>query len=101
MKKAGVELELSTDADVILVVQNSIRGGIRYAVQRYAEANKKYTKGFDPSTELPYLMYWDVNNLCGWAMSQKLFTAVLQFFSVFERRNSLYFISCKLQVVSY
>ena len=29
-------------------------------------------KGYDKDKELSYLIYWDVNNLYGWAMSQKL-----------------------------
>ena len=29
-------------------------------------------KGYDKNKEASYLEYWDVNNLCGWAISQKL-----------------------------
>ena len=29
-------------------------------------------KDYDTNKELSYIQYWDVNNLCGWAMSQKL-----------------------------
>ena len=29
-------------------------------------------KDYDKSKESSYLKYWDVNDLCGWAMSQKL-----------------------------
>ena len=28
-------------------------------------------KDYDPSTESSFLMYWNTNNLYGWAMSQK------------------------------
>ena len=29
-------------------------------------------KDYDNNIELSYLTYWNVNNLCGWTMSQKL-----------------------------
>ena len=29
-------------------------------------------KHYDKNKESSYLKYWDVNSLCGWAMSQKL-----------------------------
>ena len=29
-------------------------------------------KAYDENKELPYFQYWDVNNLYGWAMSQKV-----------------------------
>ena len=36
------------------------------------EYNYKYMKGNDENIESPYLKCWEINNLCGWAMTQKL-----------------------------
>ena len=55
------------------MVEKGIRGGICHSIYRYAKANNKYMKDYDKNKELSYIQYWDVNNLCGWAMSQKLF----------------------------
>ena len=72
LKKAGVELELLTDYDMLLMVEEGIRGGICYAVHRYAKANHKYMKNYDKSKESSYIQYLDANNLYGAAMSEKL-----------------------------
>ena len=57
---------------MLLVVEKGIRGGICNAIYQYAKANNKNMKGYDKNKESSYLNYWDVNNLYGWAMSQKL-----------------------------
>ena len=50
---------------MLLMVGKGIR--IRGAI-----TNNKYMKGYDKSKESSDLKYWDINNLYGWAMSQKL-----------------------------
>ena len=57
---------------MLLMVEESIRGGICYAIYHYVKANKKYMKDYDKSKESLYLKYLDVNNLYGWMMSQRL-----------------------------
>ena len=39
---------------------------------RHSVANIKYMKNYDPSKPSKYIMYYDANNLYGWAMMQKL-----------------------------
>ena len=72
LKKAGVELELLTDPNMLLMFKKGISGGITQSIHRYAEANNKYMKNYDKNKESSFLIYLDLNNLYGWAMSQKL-----------------------------
>ena len=57
---------------MFLMVEKRTRGGICQVIHRYAEANSKYMKNYDKNIESSYFVYLDVNNLYGWAMSQKL-----------------------------
>ena len=72
LKKTKVELELLTDYDMLLMVEEGIRGGICHAVQRYANANNKYMKDYDKKKKPSYIQYLDPNNLYGKAMTEKL-----------------------------
>ena len=72
LKKTDVKLELLTDIDMLLMVEKGIRGGICHAIHQYAKAKNKYLRDYDKNKKLSYLKYWDVNNLYGWAMLQKL-----------------------------
>ena len=49
---------------MLLMVEKGIRGGICHVIHICAKPNK--------IIELSYLIYLDINNLYGWAMSQKL-----------------------------
>ena len=54
------------------MVETCTRGGICHSIYGYAKVNNKYLKHYEKNKESSYLQYWDVNNLHGWAMSQKL-----------------------------
>ena len=72
LKKTNIELELLTDYDMLLMVEEGIRGGICYLIHRYAKANNKYVKNYNNTEESSYIQYLDANNLYGWVMSKKL-----------------------------
>jgi len=53
--------------------ESSKRGGIVQAgCQRHAVANNKYMKNYDKNTDSSYIIYMDMNNLYGGAMSQPM-----------------------------
>ena len=72
LKKTNVELELLPDYDMVLMIEEGIKGGICHAIQRYAKANNKYMKDYDRKKKSSYTQYLDANNLYGKAMTEKL-----------------------------
>jgi len=72
LKMTNVELELLTDPDMYLFVEEGLRGGISMISHRHSQANNPYVKGHDPAQDTNYIVYLDANNLYGWAMCQPL-----------------------------
>ena len=72
LKMTGAELKLIDDIDMHLFIEKGMRGGFTYIAKRYCKANNKYVKGYDKNKDSTFIMYWDVNNLYGWAMTQYL-----------------------------
>ena len=72
LKKTNVALELLADYDMLLMVEEGIRGGICHSIHQYAKANNQYMKNYNNNEESSYIQYLDANNLYGWVMSKKL-----------------------------
>ena len=73
-KITGIELDLFEEGqiDMLLMIEKGIKGGISNVFKRYAKANNKYMKNFDPAEKSSFIVYLDANNLYGWAMSKPL-----------------------------
>ena len=58
LKHTEVELDLLTDPDMYLMVENNLRGGIAVISKRHAQANNPYVEeGYDESQPTSYLTY--------------------------------------------
>ena len=72
LKMTKVKLELLTDENMLLMVEEGIRGGICQAIHHYETANNKYMKSYNKNVISAFLEYLDANNLYGWPMCKKL-----------------------------
>lgn len=63
LKKSGAELELLTDYDMHMFIENGMRGGISMASKRHAKANKPYVPGYDDSLPSKHLIYLEAKPL--------------------------------------
>ena len=57
LKKTNEQLELLTDYDLLLMVEEGIRSGICHSIHRYAKANNKYMNNYDKNKESSYIQY--------------------------------------------
>ena len=57
---------------MLMLVEKGIKGGMCYAIQKYAKSNNNSMKNYDANIESSYLLYLYANNVCRWATSQKL-----------------------------
>ena len=83
LKMTGVTLEKINDPDKYIFVflcllniymffEQGKRGGVSYINKRYSKANNGYCKDYDKEKPKKYIIYLDMNNLYGHAMSQYL-----------------------------
>ena len=63
LKMTDIVLYHISDIDMHLFIEKGMVGGISYIANRYAKANNKYMKNYDPNLEEKCIMYFDANNL--------------------------------------
>ena len=79
----NVELELISDANMYLFFEKCMRGGVTYICERCSKANKKHWQQLfnnnynysGPKQEAKHIVYLNVNNVYGYAMSKFLPTS--------------------------
>ena len=72
LKIAKIELKLISHINTHLFIEKGMRGSMSYIAKRHSRANIKYVKNYDNTKENAFIMYFDANNLYGWAMTQYL-----------------------------
>ena len=72
LKMTGVKLEKISDIDQYLFIEKGSRGGVSYIAKRYAKANNKHMKNYNPKKPSKFIIYLDMNNLYGWGLSSYL-----------------------------
>ena len=72
LRTTNIKLDLITDHEMLLMIEEGIRGGLTQVITKYSEANNKYMENYDQNKGSSYLQYLDVNSLYAWAMCNKL-----------------------------
>ena len=64
-KMTGIKIELISDKDMHLFIEEGMREGISYIAKRYKKADNKCMKDYDSSAESIFIIYLDANILYG------------------------------------
>ena len=72
LKMTKKELEKISHSDKYMFFEQVKRGGDSYINKRYSKENNEYCKDYDKERPKKYIIYLDINNLYGHAMSQYL-----------------------------
>ena len=65
-----IKLELITDPDMYVFLEKCKRVGISYIYNGYSRASNKYLTSYKPKQEPKHIIYWDANDLYGYAISE-------------------------------
>ena len=63
LKTTKIKLNLVTDQEMVLMIEEGIRGGIIQVVTKSLQAENKYLKDYDENKGYLFLQYFDLNSL--------------------------------------
>ena len=72
LKMTKIELKKINDPDKYMFFEQGMRRGSSYVNKRFSKANNKHCSDYDKEKPEKYIIYLDINNLYGFAMSQYL-----------------------------
>lgn len=72
LKMTKVKLQLLDDIDMVLMIEQGIRGGVSMISKKYAKANNPSVSDYDPFKPNTWLSYLDMNNFYGTSMPMPL-----------------------------
>ena len=72
LKTSNIKLQLLTDYDMYIFVEKAIRGGLSICPNRFYIANNKNCENYDDTQVEKSLLFLDINNLYGMALSSCL-----------------------------
>ena len=87
LKHVKAKLDLITDSEIYLMLENSLRGGIATISKRNAVANNPHVDLYDATQRHTYLNYLDANSLFATAQSEPLPVGDFRFLSDTETEN--------------
>ena len=87
LKHTKAKLDIITDSEIYLMLENSLRGGIATISNRYALANNPHVDGYDATEPHSYVIYWDSNSWYATAQSEPLPVGDFHFLSDTEIQN--------------
>jgi len=87
LRHTGAKLDLVTDPDAYLMLENSLRGGIATVSQRFSSANNPLVDGYNSDETRRYITYLDANGLYAAAQSEPLPVGNFRFLSHDEIQN--------------
>ena len=72
LKTTKCKLDLITSQEMLLLVEQGIKGGLTQVIKKHCVANNEYLPDYDKNKGYTFLQYLDLNSLYAWVMCQKL-----------------------------